>query len=229
MTMHRESLPDPLPAEPMTLTSAWLEEARRRQVQPNPNSMVLATVDANGLPDARVVLCNQIEAQPGCLVFYTNYASAKAQELAAHPVATAVLHWDALRRQVRLRGRITRTSAAQSDAYFAARPWQSRLGAWASQQSEPLASRQALEQAVTAVAQRFGAPSPLTSADDAPDPGVLIARPPHWGGYRLWIESVELWSEGAARLHDRARWTRSLTPTPGGFSAGTWSTTRLQP
>ena len=143
--------------------------------------------------------------------------------------AAAVMYWDVLHRQVRLEGVVTLTTAAESDAYFATRSWQSRIGAWASQQSAPIASRAALEQASVDVARRFGVPSPTASDDVAPDPGVTIPRPPHWGGYHLWVHTVELWVEGVARLHDRARWTRSLAPAGAGFSGGAWSATRLQP
>ena len=112
---------------------------------------------------------------------------------------------------------------------FRSRAWQSRIGAWASRQSSTVPSRAALAAAVERTARRFGVPSPLQSADDAPDPGIAIPRPPHWGGYHLWAEAVEIWVEGAGRLHDRARWTRKLEPASSGFSADGWSVTRLQP
>ena len=141
MKWHREHLPDPLPAEPLELAARWLAEATAGKVQPNPNAMVLATVDAAGQPSARVVLCKQLEPVPGSLTFYTNYESRKGRELQQQPRAAVVMHWDALHRQVRVEGRITRVSADESDNYFATRNWQSRLGAWASQQSQPIASR----------------------------------------------------------------------------------------
>ena len=139
------------------------------------------------------------------------------------------MHWDPLRRQVRIEGRVVPASAEESDAYFASRPWQSRIAAWASEQSTSVPSRAALASAVDRTAHRFRVPSPMHSADDTPDPGTRIERPPHWGGYHLWAEAVELWVEGAARLHDRARWTRTLEPSVGGFTAGSWSVLRLQP
>jgi pyridoxamine 5'-phosphate oxidase len=119
-------------------------------------------------------------------------------------------------------------SAIESDAYFATRKWRSRLGAWASQQSEPIASRGELLRNVAKVALRLALPAP-SDDEETPDPGLRIARPPHWGGYQLWAAAVELWVEGSARIHDRARWTRTLTPGAGGFEAGDWSATRLQP
>jgi len=215
MTEHTELLPDPLPPEPLTVAAEWLAQAWRERRQPNPNSMVLATATPEGLPSARVVLCKHIEPVPGFIVFYTNYHSRKGRELAANARAAVVMHWDHLHRQVRVEGRIVTAPAADSDTYFASRALESRVGAWASQQSEPVASRAQLLQAVAAATQRFGASVP---------------RPPHWGGYRLWAESVELWSEGEARIHDRARWTRTLTPRGDDqFDAGAWSATRLQP
>ncbi len=229
MHWHQETLPEPLPPEPLSLVAAWLEQATREAAQPNPNAMVLASVDAQGQPSARVVLCKDIRPQPGTLTFFTNYRSRKGVELAGNPRVAAVMHWDPLHRQVRIEGRVVRTSAGESDAYFASRAWQSRIGAWASRQSEPVASPAALAAAAEHTAQRFGVPSPAACAPDAPDPGIAIPRPPHWGGYRLWAESVELWVQGAARLHDRARWRRSLEAQGESFSAGDWRIERRQP
>ncbi len=228
MTPPAELLPDPLPAEPLAVVARWLEEAWAARAQPNANSMVLATSRPGGRPAARVVLCKDIVPQPGFVVFYTNYRSGKGRELEDNPHAAAVMHWDALHRQVRIEGPVTEAPSADSDAYFATRPWQSRIGAWASAQSEPIGSRPALLAAVAAAARRFGAPAPGSpGAGDALK--VSIPRPPYWGGYRLWAESVELWVEGEARIHDRARWTRPLAPGADGFSPGAWVATRLQP
>lgn len=228
MAWHREHLPDPLPAEPLDLAALWLAEATRRETSPNPNAMVLATADEHGRPSARVVLCKQITPRPGYLTFYTNYHSRKGRELAARAEGAVVMHWDVLHRQLRVEGRIVRTSAADSDAYFASRNWQSRLGAWASQQSEPIGSRAELYANVARTALRLALPVP-SGDEQASDPGQRIARPPHWGGYQLWAEAVELWVEGSARIHDRARWERTLAPLGEGFEAEPWSVTRLQP
>jgi len=189
--------------------------------------MVLATADSDGHPSARVVLCKDIVPQPGYLVFYTNYLSRKGRQLTENPRAAVVMHWDAMHRQVRVEGQIVRAPDADSDAYFASRPWQSRLGAWASAQSEPIGSRKDLEAAVVKAAERFHTPPP--DAEVSSSEQVVVPRPPHWGGFRLWADSVELWVEGDARIHDRARWTRSLTPHGEGFDVGPWSATRLQP
>ncbi|MBV8784908.1 MAG: pyridoxamine 5'-phosphate oxidase [Gammaproteobacteria bacterium] len=229
MADFTEFLPEVLPSEPLTVVSHWLREATAAKWQPNPNAMVLATATRDGRPSARVVLCKEIVPAPGYLVFFTNYHSSKGRQLGDNPRAAAVMHWDALHRQVRIEGEVTPAPAAESDAYFASRHWVKRLGAWASHQSEPLPSRGALLQALADAARRFGAPVP-----GSPEAGQLedtpVPRPPHWGGYRLWADAVELWCEGDARVHDRARWTRSLQRRgDGSLVAGAWSATRLQP
>ncbi len=215
MIAPAERLHDPLPAEPLEVAAEWLAEAWRLRTQPNPNAMALATSTKDGRPSARIVLCKEIIARPGYVVFYTNYHSRKGRELAENPQAAAVLHFDALHCQVRLEGTIERSSPADSDAYFASRTVESRLGAWASSQSEPIESRERLHAAVAEAARRFGA---------------TVPRPLHWGGYRLWAEVVELWVQGESRIHDRAAWSRELTRrADGNFEAGAWTVTRLQP
>jgi pyridoxamine 5'-phosphate oxidase len=229
VTEHTELLPDPLPAEPLAVVVRWLADAWAARRQPNPNAMVLATATPEGHPAARVVLCKDIVAQPGYVVFYTNYQSSKGRQLEDNPRAAAVMHWDALHRQVRIEGTVVTGTAAESDAYFASRSWDKRIGAWASAQSEPVPSRAELERSVAAAAQRFGTPLPGSPGADA-SLKLDVPRPPHWGGYHLWADAVELWVEGTARIHDRARWTRTLRPAPGGaFEAGAWQVTRLQP
>jgi len=228
MPLLTDRLADPLPAEPLETAAAWLAEAWQLRAQPNPNSMTLATSTLDGRPSARIVLCKEIVARPGYVVFYTNYRSRKGRELAENPRAAAVLHLDALHCQVRLEGLVEPSPVAESDAYFASRALQSRIGAWASAQSEPIESRERLRAMVAEAARRFGLDPGSAGADTAPD--VHIPRPPHWGGYRLWAEAVELWVEGAARIHDRARWTRALTRLRDGrIETGAWTVTRLQP
>lgn len=223
-----EFLPEPLPREPLSLAAAWLAEATRRADQPNPNAMVLATASGDGQPSARVVLCKEIIPAPGFVCFYTNYRSRKGRELESNPRAALVMHWDHLHRQVRIEGRVVSAPAVESDAYFASRPWQRRVGAWASAQSEPVDSRAALLTGVVRAAARFGAPTP--GPEDDPEPaGLQIPRPPHWGGYHLWASAVELWVEGESRIHDRVRWERPLAPASGTFEPGPWRATRLQP
>jgi pyridoxamine 5'-phosphate oxidase len=212
----------------MRTVSQWLQDAWSVRQQPNPNAMVLATTTGDGAPSARVVLCKGLVEDPGYLVFYTNYESRKGAELAASPRAAAVMHWDYLHRQVRITGPVTRSPAAESDAYFASRPWPSRVAAWASAQSRPIGSRADLVAAVAAAARRLGVPNPAHAVAESVD--YSISRPPHWGGYRLWAASVELWQEGQSRIHDRFSWTRQLDPGgPQGFTPGPWSMLRLQP
>jgi pyridoxamine 5'-phosphate oxidase len=229
MTHPIELLPEPLPSEPLVVVNQWMAESWQQRLQPNPNAMVLATSDPDGRLSARVVLCKEIVAKPGYIVFFTNYLSRKGHQLERNPRAAAVIHWDASHRQVRIEGPVVKAPAADSDAYFASRPWQSRVGAWASEQSAPIASREALQKAVVDTAKRFEVPDPAHPVGEGPTEFV-IPRPPHWGGYHLWADSVELWVEGEARIHDRARWTRELTPQDEAFfSAGPWTATRLQP
>jgi pyridoxamine 5'-phosphate oxidase len=211
-----EFLGNPLPAQPLLVASEWLAEAWRRRLQPNPNAMTLATATLEGWPAARIVLCKDVVGVPGYVVFYTNFHSRKGLELTENPRAAAVMHWDHMHRQVRIEGLVEPAPAADSDAYFASRARESRVGAWASAQSRPVASREALMAQVREATQRF--------AD------TEVPRPSFWGGYRLWAEAVELWVEGDARIHDRARWTRSLKRVPdGSMQPGPWSVTRLQP
>lgn len=215
-------LSEPLESSPWPLFAAWFQAARELQAQPNPDAMVIATVTPEGLPAARVVLCRGFVPDPGYVVFFTNYESRKGRELAACPRAAAVMHWDTLQRQVRLEGPVIKSPDAESDAYFAQRPLASRLSAWASQQSAPLTSRQALVDAIDGVARRFGiAPNAIDGE---------VPRPPHWGGYRLWPEHIELWVEAPGRTHDRAVWTRELRGSgAAGFSGSAWTSTRLNP
>jgi pyridoxamine 5'-phosphate oxidase len=213
--MATTSLPEPLPADPLSIAADWLAEGIRRGAQPNPNAMVLATADASGRPSARVVLCKEIDARAGCLRFYTNYRSRKGRELETNPRAAVVLHQDHLNRQLRIEGLVSKAGAADSDRYFASRPRDSQLGAHASQQSQAVASHAALQAQFDAAVNRFT--------------GQEVPRPSHWGGYELWADAVELWVQGPARLHDRALWTRELHPGAGAPAAGPWTAVRLQP
>jgi pyridoxamine 5'-phosphate oxidase len=225
-----QTLPDPLPTDPMPLASTWFHQARDEQVQRNPNSMSLATTGGDGKPSVRVVLCKEIVADPGYLVFYTSYLSRKARELEVNPWAAVVFQWDALGRQLRVEGPVVLALASESDDYFASRPWRSRLAAIASEQSAPIVSRQALLDRLRDAAERHGTPDPFNAPADDQEPGLRLPRPAQWGGYRLWAASVELWVEGVHRLHDRARWTRGIDSAGDGrFHAEPWRHQRLQP
>jgi len=194
------------PADPIAQIDLWMQEAAQLGL-PNPNAMTLATVDAAGRPDARIVLLKSLDARGA--VFYTNRNSRKGRELAANPWACLLLFWDALGRQVRIEGSVTQTSDEESDAYFATRPRESRIGAWASQQSEPVANRAALDAAVAEIERRFA--------------GQDVPRPPHWGGYRVSLDAIEFWQGHPFRLHDR------LVYTPDASSPTGWRTQRLFP
>lgn len=225
---HR-GLPTPLPTEPLSTVAAWLKEATDAKVQPNPNAMSLATVGADNRPSARIVLCKDIAVDPGYLVFVTNYQSRKGQEIAHNPRAAVIMHWDDLHRQVRIEGIIQKAPEAESDALHNIRPWQSRLGAWASEQSQPVSGRAALLEQLKAKALHFNTPpvGPDERAEDS-QAHVPIPRPPHWGAYRLYADRVELWVEGEYRIHDRICYTRSLTLEPN-FLTSPWQWQTLQP
>ncbi len=217
-----ESLPEPLPDNPLPTFAGWFAQANKNKIQNNPDAMTLATVDADGRPSARVVLCKQLIDSAGYVVFFTNYQSRKGLALQANPYAAAVFHWDSLERQVRIEGRILRSPDAESDAYFRSRPWASQIGAWASHQSQPLSSRAQLATQVAGVTTKY-AMNTLTGQ-------FLVPRPPHWGGFRLWIEHIELWVSGIGRVHDRARWSRELTQHDEYSYVGSdWRGTRLNP
>lgn len=209
------------PADPLPALRQWLAEARAASGQPDPDAAALATADAEGRPAARMVLCRAADWERGWLGFYTNLESAKARALAARPSAALLFHWDALGRQARVEGPVTLAPPADADAYFATRPRESQLAAWASAQGEPVASRAALLARYAAAAARFG------GVEEAAAPPV--PRPPHWGGHRVWAARVELWASRPHRLHDRVAWSRLLTPDGDGFHAGPWQAARLMP
>lgn len=195
--------------DPFALAQAWLGEAEGSEPR-DANAMALSTVDAGGLPNVRMVLLKEIEPdqRSGGFVFYTNFESAKGEELAANPMAAMVLHWKSLGRQVRVRGPVEKVGAAQADAYYNSRAYQSRIGAHASRQSRPLNGRGAL----MAEAAKCAAKYPMNPP-----------RPDHWGGFRIRPVEMEFWADGEFRLHDRFRWTR---PAPDSID---WTVERLNP
>ena len=223
------TLPEELPDDPLTWAKAWLDEARSQGVRRNPNAMTLATVASSGKPSMRVVLCKEFLADPGYIVFHTNYRSQKVIEIDSNPNVAVTFHWDALGRQIRLEGLAVLSPKDESDSYFASRNWGSQLGAWGSDQSKSIETREALIDQLRERAQQIGvrvSDDLQTLLEEAP----LIHRPPHWGGIRVWPHTVELWLEGADRIHDRARWSRSMQPAgKHDYDVGHWSGTRLQP
>jgi len=195
--------------DPYALSRAWLAEAEASEPE-DANAVALATVDRHGLPNVRMVLVKEIEPDQtrGGFGFYTNFDSAKGQELKASAGAAMVFHWKSLHRQVRLRGEVEPVGAEQADTYYASRSYQSRIGAWASRQSRPLANRRTLLAEVAKLAARY----PLNPP-----------RPAHWGGYRIQPLEIEFWGQGDFRLHDRFRWTRLKSESTN------WTVQRLSP
>jgi pyridoxamine 5'-phosphate oxidase len=207
--------------DPFQIVKVWMTEAEASE--PNdPNAIALASADADGMPNVRMVLLKDVEASgggEGAFVFYTNYESAKGQELASTGKAAFVMHWKSLRRQIRVRGTVEREEGPAADAYFASRSLKSRLGAWASRQSRPLEGRAALLAEVARV----------TAAQ-----GTAPRRPPFWGGFRIRPVEIEFWADGAFRLHDRFRWRRDTAARDVAGDDGTervngWTVTRLNP
>jgi pyridoxamine 5'-phosphate oxidase len=197
----------PLPdgGEPFALFDDWMKDASK--AEPNdPNAMALATVDADGLPNVRMVLLKDVDARG--FVFYTNTLSAKGVELGAAPKAALLFHWKSLRRQVRVRGPVETVTPEEADAYFASRPRGSQIGAWASDQSRELPDRLALERRVAEFGLKFG-------LGKAP-------RPPHWSGYRILPEAIEFWRDRPFRLHERLAFSRQTPEAP-------WTVARLYP
>lgn len=190
--------------DPFEIARRWLAEAEESEIN-DPNAIALSTVDEDGLPNVRMVLLKEIE--DGAFVFYTNYESKKGRELDQAGKAAFVMHWKSLRRQIRVRGTISREEGPQADAYYKSRSLKSRLGAWASQQSRPLSSRASLMAEVAKVTAKHG-----------PNP----ARPSFWGGYRIDPVEIEFWADGAFRLHDRFVWRRES-------AAKNWVVSRLNP
>ncbi len=190
--------------DPFEIARSWLKEAEKSEIN-DPNATALSTVDADGLPNVRMVLLKDIT--DGHFWFYTNYDSAKGREIAATGKAAMVLHWKSLRRQLRIRGTVIKEDGPAADDYYASRSLQSRLGAWASKQSQPLGSRQELMAKVAKITATKG-PSP--------------SRPPFWGGFKIEPQEIEFWADGAFRLHDRFVWRREAHENE-------WKIQRLNP
>jgi pyridoxamine 5'-phosphate oxidase len=197
-------------AEPLALFARWMEEAQKSETN-EANAMSVATNDAQGRPNLRMVLLKDWD-QNG-FVFYTNKQSAKGEEIAAHPYAALCLHWKSLRRQIRVRGSVSEVSTAEADAYFASRPRDSQIGAWASAQSRPMEGRFAFEKEIARYAAKFALGK--------------VPRPDYWSGFRVKPFEIEFWRDRPFRLHDRLVYRRALSSDGG--QDGTWHTERLFP
>tara|TARA_B110000196_G_scaffold169596_1_gene145657 strand:+ start:111 stop:716 length:606 start_codon:yes stop_codon:yes gene_type:complete len=189
---------------PMELFNSWLKEAENKELN-DPNAIALATVDSTGLPNVRMVLLKGITDQS--FIFYTNYKSVKAEEITSSPKASFLVHWKSIRRQIRVRGFVEKEDGPIADQYFSSRSLDSRIGAWASRQSQIVGSRQELLDSVNRLTVELGANPP---------------RPPFWGGFKITPIEIEFWADGEARLHNRFRWSRSDTKSK-------WNVCRLQP
>ena len=212
---------------PLQVMAQWLREAQTSSARRNPLAMALATATADGIPSVRMVLLKGFAEQQGYVNFYTHHESRKGTEISVTQRAAGVLYWEEFGgRQLRIEGPVRRSSNDESDRYFASRPVHSQLNAWVSQQSRTLEDPASLPALATQKANEFG----ITAAALQDGGPQEIPRPSHWGGYRIWIDRLELWSEGAGRFHDRYCYTRTLKQQEDESFVGTnWQATRLHP
>jgi len=221
----RKILSQSMTENPLLLLQSWLNEAIKLDLQPNPDTMVIATSNPQGIPNLRMVLCKEINTEEGYVVFYTNYNSVKSLEIKENPKCSALFHWDKLGYQIRIRGEILQSPDEENDAYFASRHLGSQVGAWASNQSNPVEDREALDDQFKKILDRFNLTSESITRNEQ-----KIPRPPHWGGYRLWIEEIEFWLNQKDRLHDRLHFRRALAISNEGIETEKkWTVKRLQP
>ena len=210
---------------PLLLLQSWFNEALELDLQPNPDTMAIATSNSQGLPNVRMVLCKEINTEEGYVVFYTNYNSVKSMEIKENPKCSALFHWDKLGYQIRIRGEILQSPDEENDVYFASRHLGSQVGAWASNQSNSVVDRQALDDQFRKTLDRFNLTNESITRNEK-----KIPRPPHWGGYRLWIKEIEFWLNQKDRLHDRLHFRRALTISSEGIETEkNWTVKRLQP
>lgn len=212
---------DPLPVDPLPILADWQRDAFDQGLQSNPHAIALATVEPDGAPAVRMVLCKRIDVELGEVIFYTDRRSRKGCALANHPRAAAVFYWGPQNRQARVTGEVRFVDDSEADAYFATRPSDSQLGAWASEQSHPIDSRRDLERRLSAEAKRFGI-KPGNS------PCAELPRPPHWVGYAIQLDRIELWVSRPGRIHDRVVWKRPARASRAEARCP-WTSQRLQP
>ena len=210
---------------PLLLLQSWFDEATESDLQPNPDAMAVATSDSQGMPNVRMLLCKEINTKKGYLVFYTNYNSVKSMEIKENPKCSALFHWDKLGYQIRIRGKILQSPDEENDAYFAGRHLGSQVGAWASNQSNPVIDRETLDYQFSKILDQFNLTNECITQNE-----LKISRPPHWGVFRLWIEEIEFWLNQKDRLHDRLHFRRTLAFSAKGIETKkNWSVKRLQP
>tara|TARA_B100001121_G_scaffold297525_1_gene304067 strand:- start:27 stop:701 length:675 start_codon:yes stop_codon:yes gene_type:complete len=219
---ERNLLPEILPDDPMHQAKRWFDRTNSEKWQPNPNAMTLSTVDKYNAPSSRIVLCKYFVADPGYIVFFTNYNSRKGKELRDNSEVSIVFHWDNIGRQIRIKGKAIYSPSSESDKYFASRNRGSQISAWGSNQSQTIQSRNDLIKQMNDKLNEYDNPGIQNEKE--------IPRPPHWGGIRVWAHEIELWMDGENRVHDRAQWTRKLKINKDdSFSVSKWIGTRLQP
>ncbi len=221
------TLPRPLPVDPLPLVEQWLAAVAASGRLRNPTAMALATADEQGRPAVRMVLLKHLSVTAGFAVFYTHYGSRKGRELDVNARAAGALYWEELGVQVRLEGPVARSPDDESDAYFATRPRGSQINALVSEQSAPLEDFDAF---LSTMREKSAGPGGAAGAADPAAGEAVVVRPPYWGGYRLWLDGVELWLAGTDRCHERVRYERSLSRADEWtFSGGPWQSHRLQP
>ena len=219
---ERNLMPEILPDDPMHQAKRWFDRTNSEKWQPNPNAMTLSTVDNKNTPSSRIVLCKYFVADPGYIVFFTNYNSRKGKEIRENSEVSLVFHWDNIGRQIRIKGKAIYSPSSESDKYFTSRNRGSQISAWGSNQSQTILSRNDLIKQMNDKLNEYDSPGTQNEKE--------IPRPPHWGGIRVWAHEIELWMDGENRVHDRARWTRKLEINKDdSFSVSKWTGTRLQP
>ena len=209
---------------PLSTLQDWMKKVSDSDTQPNPNCMTVSTVDSNGLPNSRMVLCRELNIEEGHLTFYTNYSSIKSKELESNAKCSVLFHWDKFGLQVRLRGTAIRCSNSKNDAYFSTRALGSQVAAWASDQSKEIESLEMMDTSYQKIMDKF------KINNLANDPEKEIPRPDFWGGYEIWVGEIELWKNQKNRFHDRLKFTRNISIENGNIEADKeWSIIRVQP
>lgn len=213
--------------DPLERAAEWFKDAQTETKRRNPLAMALATASEDAQPAVRMVLPKHLDTDDGFIVFYTHYESRKGRELVKNPRAAGVIYWAEFGgRQLRVEGQVVRSPSPESDAYYSTRPVDSQINAWASRQSEELATENSLQKKAQQQRDRFG----LSDSNTAENDSIEIPRPEHWGGFRLWLARIEFWTEGAGRFHEREHYERTLeSHEPGQFRPGPWSFKMLQP